>query len=83
MLCVPPRALLGVHEVVVHSDLENTTAGGNEREIAQLVLELLQQPLRQTDGSRGIASLGAVFDRDPHGRECSGAEAPGALSGRA
>ena len=66
MLRVAARRLLRVHEVPVHLDLEHAPARRDEDEIGDLALELLQQPLRQTDGSRCVASLGAVLDRDPH-----------------
>jgi hypothetical protein len=64
---VPAGLLLGVDEIVVHDDLEDAAPARDERELRDLVLVLFQQPLRQTDGSRGVASLRAVLDRDPHG----------------
>jgi hypothetical protein len=62
-----PRLLLGVGEAIVHLDFEDPTPGRDEDEVGDLVLELLQQPLRQTDGPRSVASLRAVLDRDLHG----------------
>jgi hypothetical protein len=64
---VPAGLLLGVDEIVVHDDLEDAAPARDERELGDVVLVLFQQPLRQTDGSRGVASLSAVLDRDPHG----------------
>lgn len=58
---------LGGNPRVVEIDLEHPSAGRNEQDVVDLVLELFEYPLRQTDGSRGVASLGAVFDTYPHG----------------
>lgn len=60
--------LLRIDEVPVHDDFEGPAPRGDDLEVRDLVLELFQQPLRQTDGSRRVASLSAVLDRDLHGR---------------
>lgn len=72
MLGVAAGRLLREDELIVHSDFEHAPDRGNQDELGQRVLELLQQPFRQTDGSRRVASRLAVLDRDPHGPECSG-----------
>ncbi len=66
-LRVTAGCLLRVDQDVIDRDLEHAPAGRDDRQIRDLVFELLQQPLRQTDGSRRIPSLGAVLDRDLHG----------------
>jgi hypothetical protein len=65
---VSPRLLLGKREAIVDFDLEDPSPGRDEDEVGDVVLELFQQPFRQTDGSRSVASLRAILDRDPHGR---------------
>ena len=67
MLGVTAGRFLGEDELVVQCDLEHAPSGRDEHDVVQVVLELFQQPLRQTDGSRCVASLGAVLDRYPHG----------------
>lgn len=66
MVTMPARGLLRVEEMAVDHDLEDPTSGWDQRYVFDVVLELLQQPLRQTDGSRCVASLSAVLDRDLH-----------------
>jgi hypothetical protein len=61
-----PGLLLRIDQVPITDDLEYAAAGRDQCEIGDVVFELLQQPLRQTDGSRCVASLGAVFDRKFH-----------------
>jgi hypothetical protein len=54
--------LLRIHEAVVAHHLENTTLPGDEDDFRDVVFEFCEYALRQTDGSRGVASLGAVFN---------------------
>jgi hypothetical protein len=61
-----------MEEFAVHHYFEDAALGRDERQVFDLVFELLDDALRQTDGSRCVASLGAVFDRDLHGGESSG-----------
>ena len=63
---VPAGLLLGIDQPVVERDLEDATRGGDERQVLDIVFELLQQAFRQTDGFRGIASLRAELDGDLH-----------------
>ena len=53
---------LGVDEVSIHRDFEPSSARRNERERLDVLLEVLQQLFRQTDGFLFVASLGTVFD---------------------
>ena len=71
MLGVAAGRLLREDELIVHDDLEHASDRGDQDELGQFVLELLQQPFRQTDGSRRVASVLAVLDRDLHRPECS------------
>ena len=66
MFRVTTRLFLGVDELVVEGYLEHTAPRRRQNELVEIVLELLQQPLRQTDGSRCVSSLSAVLDRYPH-----------------
>jgi hypothetical protein len=66
VLCVPPRRLLGIDEIAVQLDLEGASARGRDRDFFQIVLEFLENPLRQTDGSRCVPSFGAVLDAYSH-----------------
>jgi hypothetical protein len=50
----------------VDDDLEDTSPGRDQGEGLHVVLELGQDLGRQTDGTVGIASDGAVFDGDLH-----------------
>ena len=61
------RSLLRVHQVAVHNHLISTTPRRDDLQIRDLLFELFEQAFRQTDGSRCIASLSAVFDRYLHG----------------
>ena len=62
-----PGLLLRIEECVVELDLKDAAARWDEANFRDLMLELFEYPLRQTDGSRRIPSLGAVFDRYDHG----------------
>jgi len=73
---VTTRCLLGIDQLAVDGDLEDAAARRDDDEILYVVLELLQQPLRQTDGSRCVASLGAVLDRDLHDRSLRASRLP-------
>ena len=66
-LGVAPRGLLRVDEVSVHDHLEDPATRRGDLQIGDLVLELGEQLVRQTDGSRCVASLSAVLDRYLHG----------------
>jgi hypothetical protein len=66
-----PSALLGEDEIAVHGYLEGSPRGGNENEFREAVLELLQQPFRQTDGSGSVASASAVLNGDLHETQLS------------
>ncbi len=66
MLGVTAGRLLGEDELVVKGDLEHAPSGRDDHDVVQVVLELFQQPLRQTDGSRCVPSLSAVLDGYPH-----------------
>jgi hypothetical protein len=65
---VAARGFLRIDEIVVENNFEDSPAGRHDDDLAQVVLELGKNLFRQTDGSRRIASLGAVLDRDSHGR---------------
>jgi hypothetical protein len=56
------RFLLGIDEFAVQLDLEDAAPRGDQQDLVQGVFELFEYALRQTDGSRCIPSLGAVFD---------------------
>jgi hypothetical protein len=71
VLLEPAFGLLRRDELVVDRDLEDASRRGDQRQVRDLVLELVQQQLRQTDGSRRVASLGAIFDRDLHHSQCN------------
>ena len=66
MVAVATGRFLRIEEVPVGHDLEDAAPRWDEGDVLDIVLELLQQPLRQTDGSRCVASLSAVLDRDLH-----------------
>jgi hypothetical protein len=68
MLGVATRDLLRINEIVVEGNLEDSAAGRHDDDLAEDMLELGKNLFRQTDGSRRIASLSAVLDRDFHGR---------------
>jgi hypothetical protein len=65
---VSPGALLGEHEIAIDRHLERASARGHDGDLGNARFELLQEPLRQTDGSRGVASARAVLDGEPHDR---------------
>ena len=67
MVGVTTRRLLGIHQLIVDGDFEHTPSRGDQDQLADVLLELLQQSFRQTDGPRCVASRHAVLDRDPHG----------------
>jgi hypothetical protein len=65
---VPTCFLLGIDQVAVDHDLENTALRRDELPRSNTRLKLCEQFLRHPDGARGIVSLRAVFDLDvPHG----------------
>jgi hypothetical protein len=65
---VATRGLLRIDKIVVEGNLEDSAAGRHDDDLTEDVLELGKNLFRQTDGSRRIASLGAVLDRNFHGR---------------
>ena len=72
--------LLRVHEIAVDDDLEDAAARRDEAQIRDFVLEVGEQAFRQTDGSRRVASLRTVFDRDLHGAAVYRPERPVSIS---
>ena len=60
------RFLLGIDRFAVQLDLEDAAPRGDQQDLVQRLFELFEYALRQTDGSRCIPSLGAVFDGDLH-----------------
>ena len=56
---------LGEDELAVQDDLKTPSPGGDQDELAEVGLEVLQYIRRQTDGSGLIASHGAVLDTHP------------------
>jgi hypothetical protein len=58
--------LLRVDERIVHRDLEDPAAGGQEGQCADLILVIVEQCVRQTDGPIEVSSGGAVFDGNLH-----------------
>ena len=68
MIRVSPGGLLGEHEIAIDRHLERAAARGHDGDLGNARFELLQEPLRQTDGSRGVASARAVLDGEPHDR---------------
>jgi hypothetical protein len=69
---VSARRLLGKDEFAVHGDFEDTATRRFDDEARDVVLELFEDPLRQTDGSRCVASLAAVLDVNVHSLESTG-----------
>jgi hypothetical protein len=55
---------LGEGEFAVDGDFETSAAGGDERETFNVLLELSQESVRQTDGLIFVASGRAVFNVD-------------------
>ena len=53
--------------LAVDAHLEDSTRGGADRQALYLVFELLEDAVRQTDGTWCIASGSAVFDAYFHG----------------
>ncbi len=76
MLGVLLGLFLRVHEPLVDRHLEDASPRGDQRQAFDIVFELLEDALRQTDGSRCVSSLSAVFDGDLHPGECSGGSRP-------
>jgi hypothetical protein len=58
--------LLRVHKIPVDLHLEDAATGRSDLQRADRVLVLLKQIGRQTDGSVGVASDGAISDADLH-----------------
>ena len=58
--------VLGIDLLAVHRDFEASAGGGLQVQGLNLVLEFLEQFLRQTDGMRLVISGGAVFNRNDH-----------------
>jgi hypothetical protein len=81
MLRVASGLLLRIDEVVVDDDLEHSPTRRDKDQIFDLVFELFQYPLRQTDGSRCVASLRAVFDGDLHPTSLGGTPCLGRVRG--
>jgi hypothetical protein len=63
---MPTRLLLGIKELIAQDDLEGPSSRGDQNYLVERVLELVKYLFRQTDGSRRVASLSAVFDRELH-----------------
>ncbi len=61
---MPLQLLLAEDELAVERHLKHAAARRNERPCLDIVLEFRQDTGRQTDGSLGIASLGAVLHSD-------------------
>jgi len=57
----------GKHQQAVHGYFEAATSRRQNRQFADLVLELLEQLVRQPDGTWSVVSSAAIFDRDSHG----------------
>ena len=74
------RCLLRGDELAVHSDLEHATAGGDERDLGDAPLDLVEQPFRQTDGSGTVASASAVLDAYLHGESLPGITRAGTVN---
>lgn len=62
-----PRLFFRVDQLIPEHDFEDPFPGGDQGDFVERVLERGKDLVRQTDGSRGVTSLGAVFDRDSHG----------------
>lgn len=60
------RALLGIDTLCVEVDLEHAPRGRFQLHYFEVVLELLKDPFRQTDGSRSVTSGAAILDGDLH-----------------
>src|SRR5436853_7139070 len=57
---------LGVDELAVHLDLEDSAPAGDELEVLDARTVRVQQPGRQTDGLGSVISHHAEGDRDIH-----------------
>lgn len=57
---------LRVDELVVDADLEATPVGGEQRQFLDLLLELLDEMVRQTDGLGLVPSGRAILNADSH-----------------
>ncbi len=71
---------LGEDQYVVQDDLEAPASGGDQDQLAEVGLQVLQYICRQTDGFGLVASHGAVLDTHPlvlHGRLRSGGGSSG------
>ena len=55
---------LGIDQAVIHCDLELTSVRGNQGQVSDLVLEILEQVGRQAHGPVGVVSYSAVDDFD-------------------
>jgi hypothetical protein len=66
------RRLLGKDQLPVKDDLENAAPRGDQQDLVQGLFELFEYALRQTDGSRCVPSLSAVFDGNLHAIHLSG-----------
>lgn len=64
-LRIVPEHRLREHELPVEVDVEDATLAGHDLDRADLVLQLLENPHRQTGGVRQRASGNAVLDPDP------------------
>jgi hypothetical protein len=60
------RRLLGIDQISIQYDLEDAAPRGDQQDLVQGVFELFEYALRQTDGSRCVPSLSAIFDGDLH-----------------
>lgn len=68
MIRVPPDGLLEEQQLAVDQHVEYASTRGHQRDLRDTRLELLYEPLRQTDGSYPVASARAVLDGESHGR---------------
>ena len=53
-----------MQDAITELDFMDPTAGGDQGDVAHLVMEVVQNFLRQTGGFGKVASRGAVFNRD-------------------
>jgi hypothetical protein len=63
---------LGVEELTVDGQLEAPAARGDQLQLADLLLETVEQLARQTDGLRLVVSHRTVTQFDVHGHLLSG-----------
>jgi hypothetical protein len=64
--------LLGIDQLPIKDDLEDAAPRGDQQDLVQGVFELFEYALRQTDGSRCVPSLSAIFDGNLHGIQPKG-----------